>query len=236
MRRMIHLAFLLILGFGPLLTFAQFAPKLAIDTPVVTNPLDTLNYDSGMGDSVITYSVRIRNVGPAIASGLVDVIFRYKDSVDQVKLTVPVDLENQEFLDTLIRDTVRGTNLRYGGGVNIIVIWPRAHPDVGALAPDTSAGSIYILNLPLSRPRPGQVFDRVELYPQPADDIVHVLYKKADKRLEYVRILDLEGREVYRNTLPVRELPFGERPSGLYMVEFLYQDGARGLFKVLVQH
>lgn len=235
MRRTNHLAFLLILVASPLLFHAQFQPKLVIDTPIVTNPPDTLYYTHGTGDSIISYDIRLRNIGPAGANGLVDIIFQYKDTVEQVKMTLNVDLENSQFFDTVVVDTVRGTQARYGGGVNIIVIWPRAHPDVNALPPDTSEASIVIDQI-VSRPKPKPVEDRVFLYPNPADAMVKVGYKKSSSRLELVRILNMEGREVYQNTLPVTELPFKEHPNGIYFVEFQYADGQNGLFKVVIQH
>ena len=229
------MAFLLILVASPLLFLAQSAPKLVIDTPIVVNP-DTLYYNAGAGDSIITYPIRIRNIGSLGANGLVDVMFRYKGSIDSVKLTFPINLENQQFVDTVVVDTVRGSGLRYGGGVNIIVIWPRAHPDVMADAPDTSQATVYIDTYVGTKGPEDPVFDRVELYPNPADLAVNVLYKKMDSRLELVRILNMEGREVYQNSLPVKELPFGSQPSGIYFVEFRYADGINGTFKVVVQH
>lgn len=229
------MAFLLLLVASPLLSLAQSAPKLVIDTPIVVNP-DTLFYNAGAGDSIIEYPIRIRNIGGLGANGLVDVVFQYKDSIEQVRLTLPVDLENQQFLDTLVKDTVRGQNLRYGGGVNIIVIWPRAHPDVMADAPDTSQATVYIdTYVGIGRPQAPK-FDRVELYPNPADHAVNVLYKKQDSRFELVRIRDMQGREVYQSTLPVKELPFREQPNGLYFVEFQYADGLNGTFKVVIRH
>ena len=125
MRRTLHFSHLLLIVLCPLMMWSQ-SPKLSITDPVPTVPSDTLFHGQ---DSLLTYNITLRNVGGLKATGSVDIVFLFKDSIEQVMMTFPIDLESQETIDTTIVDTVFKNEAvpRYGGGGNIIVVLSLIH-------------------------------------------------------------------------------------------------------------
>ena len=235
MRSTLTKAILLILVAFASQAHGQAPPKLSIDTIVIPNP-DTLDYVGGVNDK-ITYAFRLTNVGGLAAQGQVDIMFDYNGDTLVERLSLVVDLESGEFVDTMVTDSVLHPNVdaRYGGGGNIIVIWPRAEPDIQANPPDTSHSFPY-LNQYVNRKPPVVITPRIEVYPNPVHDNLYFRYKKTNSSLEFVRIYDPYGRQMFTTKQPVTEVSMAPYPAGLYYVEFRYRDGVKGIFKVLVQH
>ncbi len=235
MRSLLPKAILLLLVAFGFRVHGQAPAKLAIDSVVIPNP-DTLNYMAGSADQ-ITYDFRLTNVGGLAATGLVDIMFEYNGDAAVSVLSLVVDLESGDFIDTTLTDSLLHPNqdARYEGGGNIIVIWPRAEPDIMAAAPDTSISTPYIDSYVGRRP-PVAITSRIDIYPNPVHDNLQFKYKKSDSPLEFVRILDTYGRQVYFGEQAITEISMVPYPPGLYFVEFRYRDGVKGIFKVLVQH
>lgn len=238
MKRLLNEALLLFFVLCSFQAMAQTPPKLAIDSAmaVVTMPDDTLFYQQSTADK-IEYSLRLRNVGGSAATGLVDIIFDYSGNDTVNVMTLLIDLESGEFIDTTITDTVQlpGQDARYDGGGNIIVIWPRAEPDMQASAPDTTNVEIYIDTYVDSKDRV-ELESRLDLFPNPADDKLMVRYHKFNSVIEHVKVMDLYGKVHFHSDQSVTEIPLESFPSGLYLVDFKYRDGIQGVFKVMVQH
>lgn len=214
---------------------AQAPPKLSIDSVVIPDP-DTLNYVAGTNDK-IEYNFRLTNVGGLAATGQVDIMFEYNGNSAVSVLSLVVDLESGEFVDTTVTDSLLHPNndARYEGGGNIIVIWPRAEPDIMAADPDTSISMPYIDSY-VGRKPPIAITSRIDIYPNPVHDKLMFNYKKSGSTLEFVRILDPYGRQVYYGQQAISEISMLPYPPGLYYLEFRYRDGVKGIFKVLVQH
>lgn len=238
MRILIRLTCLLLVACSPMLAGAQILPKLAIDSPVVTVPADTLRMMAPFNDSTITYNITLRNIGPGNATGEVDIMFEYNGQPAVPKLTLQLsNFENNMSLDTTIVDTVLpwGIESRYGGTGNIIVIWPRSGSDLISQDPDTSRGDIYILGL-VSRDDPEIIRERVQVYPNPANRAVRFLYHKSPARLERVSLLDMQGRTLFEKQGMLAEMPLHQYPNGIYFIHIRYKDGVEGTFKLAVDH
>lgn len=234
MRRVLHFSHLLLIVMAPCLLWAQ-SPKLSVNQTIPTDPPDTLFHNV---DSTLVYNITLTNVGGLKATGEVDIVFQFKDSIQKVMATLQVDLESQQSIDTAITDTVFKNEAipRYGGGGNIIVVWPRAAPDVMAAAPDTGQASIYIKGLPLNRKNPREIYERVQLYPNPTTGTLRFRYTKVGTPLEFISVTDLHGREVYRSARGVMEIPLDNEPNGIYFVQIRYRDGIQGLYRIMLQH
>ncbi len=235
MRSSLTKAILLLLVAFAFRAHSQTAPKLSIDSIVEANP-DTLLYQAGVTDQ-ISYPFRLTNVGGQAATGQVDIMFAYNGDTAVSVLTLVVDLESGQFVDTTVTDSLLHPNSdnRYEGGGNIIVIWPRAESDIMADPPDTSTSVPYIDSY-VNRKPPVAITSRIDIYPNPVNDKLMFNYKKSNSTLEFVRIIDTFGRQVYSGTQAVMELSMLPYPPGLYYLEFRYRDGVEGIFKVIVQH
>lgn len=238
MRRTLNKALLLIFVLCSVTAMAQTPPKLSIDSATVamTNPDDTLFYQQGTSD-MITYNLRLENVGGSAATGLVDIIFDYNQNGPQNVLSLVIDLESGEFIDTSVTDVVLppGQDARYGGGGNIIVIWPKAEPDMMASAPDTAQTGIYIDTYVDSQDRI-ELESRLDLYPNPADQNLNIRYHKLNSVIEHIKVMDLTGRVHLYSEEALKEINLASLPSGLYLIDFKYRDGIQGVFKVTVRH
>lgn len=231
MRKALRIYCLLAMVLGPLTLLAQ--PKLAIDDPVPTVPTDTLYYNSGNGDSVITYNITVENVGNLKLDGPVKIYFRYNGDttsyvMDQFTVT---NFESGMTMSRTVKDTVRGTSgNRYKGGDNVLVIWPHSDNPMAA-PPDTSGGEIYIDGL-LSIDDPKEFLARIKAYPNPVRDQMTLQYMKDRHKVEYVRIINPVGQVLRVHTRATETLDFDGITDGIYFVEVRYRDGIKGTFRV----
>jgi hypothetical protein len=222
---------LFFLAFTGCLLYAQ--PKLAIQS-VWTLPADTVDWNGNQ--YYLEYRAIVTNVGNNVLNGPVRLLCRYNgDTVDWKKADFVVstfevgDTQMVAYTDTI--DVINGA--RYKGGDNIIVIWPAAD-NINVQTPDSDSVDIFIKNLvPNAASDPVELKRRVQLYPNPVGQSLHLDYREAVHKLEYVRVVNLTGQVLKRKEEAVSSLDFSDLPAGLYMVELRYRDGVWGTFRVL---
>lgn len=210
-------------------TLSAQLPALRIDSLTVDN--DTI--DVAQGETTFTYSYKITNVGTVPYSGSILSECIYSADPGNVWFweSVVYDslLPGQFITISNHTDNVLDAPMRYSGGENIITVWP--HSGSEAQIPDTTTIQVWILNI-TSRPEPQPIENRVSVFPNPVSDLLKLNWKNSGQSLEYVRLTNLSGQEIFSSDIQVAEVPVGHLPPGLYLLEINYSDGLRGFFRI----
>lgn len=215
---------LLLIGLCGSKTYSQ--AKLQI-TSVTSLPSDTVVYPN---TSWITYYVTVENVGNDQLTAPCSIKAYYNGGSQEnvLKSWVASSFEVGETTTLTINDTIDGLgNGRYDGGVNILVIWPH-NDNPNSQAPDTTDYEIVILDLTIGVIDPKELDQRVEVFPNPARDHLNIRYLQPQHKVEYVRIVGLDGRIQLQTNSAVESLDLSALPAGMYMVVFDFKDGSVG--------
>lgn len=207
-------------------------PKLSVAS-AWTLPADTVVYNGN--PYYLNMGVVIENTGNAKLDGEVTVFLRYNsDTTEYLRasfMAQDFEVGMQEELD--FTDTIWNlSNARYKGGDNILVIWPKSEA-TNVLAPDTGFVSVYVKDVRTSAENQTEVFlERVRIYPNPATTTLNLQLMQDAHKFEYVRILSVEGKELFRSTQALASVPVAELPGQIVFVEVRFKDGVTGVFKV----
>jgi hypothetical protein len=230
-RKLFHRLYLLLWVFVPLIVFAQ--PKLSINY-LVSFPPDTVYYPN---TSFITYKMAVENVGNNQLTSSCRIMFRYDGSTTDTTVW-QWSVTNFEVgqVDTVVfPDSIGLLNAgRYKGGGNILVIWPHADQP-NTQAPDTTGHWLYIVDLSNGVVDPAVLAQRVEVFPNPVQDELTIRYLQRQHKLEYVRIVSMDGRLVWESHEAMEEVDMRTMPAGMYMVVFKYKDGMLGAVRITKQ-
>lgn len=220
-----------------LLFFAVFSGKMAAQAAfsVALLEADTDTIDLAMGDSVVSYTIKLVNQGNASFSGFIQIMASYNADPG----VYPWEFTNIDAANPIaVGDTLTFTHDdvvsadRYGGGDNIILVWPNAGS--GAQILDTGSTHIFVRNL-VSRQNPQELDKRVRVYPNPAREALRFLWVDPSYQLEQVRLVNALGQEVFSTHESVTEIQVEGLPEGLYFLELRYLDGMQGIFRVRVE-
>lgn len=183
-------------------------------------------------DSILTYRCTITNTGDRAYSGS---LFFYGDINGNISglplATFNPTINVNDTLSFSWKDTVRATSKIYVGGDNIIVVWPKAD-DQETIVKDSSQGSVYITGI-IAIDDPYLIRERVEILRNPVNGQINLRYKSDIPKFEYVRVLDLRGRELFFSRKPVTNISLGDATEGIYFLDLRYRDGVRGAFRIL---
>jgi hypothetical protein len=221
---------LLVMALGPVVAFAQ--PKLKIAS-IYSQPADTVYYPN---TTTITYRLVVENVGNNQLTGPCDIKFRYNSYAgDHSK--EPWNATNFEVgeTDSIRIDDPIGTldSSRYKGGGNILIIWPNTdHP--GVQAPDTVEFDLVILDI-TGFVDPSVLRERIDIYPNPVGDVLNLRYLQLRNKVEYVRILGIDGRVLTYDSRALDQIDTRNLPSGMYMLDVKYTDGMEGALRFTKQ-
>ena len=223
-----RLYYLLILLLIPVLSWSQ--AKLTIES-MWSSPMDTVVYNNN--NPVIYYTVVIKNIGNDKLDGACQMKTKYNLSPTEFsKVTWQVSNFEVGQTDTVqFNDTIFSLNPnRYKGGDNIIVIWP--HTDnPSAQAPDTTNYQIYVDNL-TSASGPKIVEERIAFWPNPTNGILNINYLKGKNKIEYVRIVGVDGKLLQSYTSAVESVDLDGLAKGIYLLEIRFKDGLRATYRV----
>jgi hypothetical protein len=183
---------------------------------------------------MITYKMAVVNVGNNQLTGPCSIKFKYNsDTLEHTLHSWSVTNFEVGQTDTVrFNDTIGALEVgRYKGGGNIIVIWPHSD-NPGVQVPDTSDLPIWI-NVLNNAVDPTVFAQRVEVYPNPIGDELNLRYLQAQHKVEYVRMLDVEGRIVREERGAVEHIETGSLPQGMYFVMVKFKDGMMGSLRIV---
>jgi archaellum component FlaG (FlaF/FlaG flagellin family) len=220
-----------------LLAFALLTGNLkgqaAFSVASVTVDADTIDLDTG---NVLTFTVKLVNLGNTPYSGFIQLFAAYNGGTNiypweyaNIDSLMPI-LVGDTFSFDLHQDIVASD--RYGGGDNIILIWPNTGN--GAQTLDTASIHVFVRNL-VSRLNPQEIDARVKVYPNPATEVLRFNWTDPTYRLEHVRLVNMAGQEVFSSHNAVQEIGLDGLPRGIYLLQLQYEDGLQGIFKVRIE-
>lgn len=220
------LVLMLFVGMGSI--FAQ--PALGFGVDGVMQNKDTVNVIQN--DSVILYSAWVVNKGNATFAGTI--LFKIKYDVPGFPLTRGYKnaiIQPGDSIFFEVTDTV--TEQPYHGGNNVLVIWPPSdNSSIQVL--DTAQNSVHVI-LPggTSREKVIPLATRMEIFPNPVAEKLFLRDKSQGYQLEYVRVMNLLGNQVYYSEQKVAQIDFSALKPGIYFLEAKYKDGLKGTFKLI---
>lgn len=192
----------------------------------------TTHATPGLADTVIkssniTYGVTVLNTGTQPFTGNLNVMIAVLDTsllfpipFDSVTVTTNSMLAGDSVLVTITHNV---DPLYFMDGNNTVVIWPAAN---GYQTTDTIFKDVFVIDFQEIDELTG---NQLIVYPNPTSDY---LYIKTVATLEKVRILNLEGKEIYSSNQPLIDLSKYE--NGLYVLELKTESGKIVRKKIMV--
>ena len=185
-----------------------------------------------LGDSV-KYSFAVENKGNQPYTGMIAIWVQYDSGngmADIYDFNV-TNLAPSATINLLVSDHV--TNAKYDIGDNTILIWPRSqNPQVPTV--DTSSVEVTVADTGANG-IDDELRKRIKVFPNPMKGQLHLRYEGFIQDFEYVRVMNVQGQELYFTERPVYTVDLTQHPQGLYFVEIRYKDGLRGTYRILYE-
>ena len=171
-------------------------------------------FDLAIGNSLGDSSIILSNPSPV------------NDTLTNLGDTVHIRYSN-EILDSAAARYGGG-----GGGIVVITIWPvaRSMPQLGAA--DTAN---FVLIFPVTASVHPSWQDRkimIASFPNPVSETLFLRYGGIEKEVEYVRIFNLAGEEVYATEKAVSKIDMTPYPVGMYFLRLEGVEGKSASFKI----
>jgi hypothetical protein len=214
------LLLLTILGLGRVQ--AQFLFNVSWDSTQVPSPA------SQVFDDTVRYTLSITNNSPAFFADTIN--FRLRTSLGTFTIasfdsafipafaTVPFT-----FLDST-------SSLRYGGGVNVVVIWPTSPTPIWT---DSLIDTLTIITVSVD---PGKEDGpAIAAFPVPGHDRLYLRNHDPMTIVTATEMQDVAGRVIFRdNNLPP-SIPIAHLPDGVYFIRVMDATGRVTTLKMLKQ-
>lgn len=185
-----------------------------------------------LGDSV-KFSFEVENKGNATYTGMIAIWVQYDSSngiADIYDFYVDSLIPNGT-INLLVADHV--TNAKYDIGDNTILIWPRAD-NPNTPTSDTSSVEVTVADTGANG-IDDELRKRLKVFPNPNNGQLHLRYEGFIRNIEYVRLLNMQGQEVFHSKQPVYSIDLTQRPQGVYFLDIRYSDGLRGTYRILYE-
>lgn len=228
--------FILLLITGCLQLQAQSIGIVSFQVSVNQRPFSAT--DTIRTGDAISYRLTYLNTGAADFNTPVNLVISSMDSLVQDTLFDPLPGDTLMAGDTTGRtyiDSVEAADPIYfspnGGGAIVVVVWPAVTGQPNIPVTDSSSIILY-------RDYPLSIFglkeEGLSLYPNPATDELKVHFSGVNKKIDYVRIVDAVGRNVFFEENPVESIDIQALHPGRYWVRMRFHDGSfltRGFIK-----
>ena len=211
-------AFALLLFFAPLAGQNTFS--VAYDTvnwisPAQGGPFDTINYTF-----TVSHNLPGDYIGPIDIMARADSItpfMLFSTSVD----SIPPGPGGKQYS---IRDSIELS--RYGGGINIVVVWPTA-PNFVTL--DTARGELTVI--PASTPDPVK-YD-LDIYPNPSNGLIRFRAGFPRTWIRETTLSDQQGRLLRREDGLPWQMSLDDLSAGVYFLNMRLKSGESLRYKVI---
>ncbi len=116
------------------------------------------------------------------------------------------------------------------GSPVVIVIWPTGN---GFKSTNFSPfrDSFTITYTGIAAVDPEEAY--VNIYPNPANDVIHFDIQKQEITLDKVDVADISGRIIFTAINNVQHMDIASLPRGIYILNMHFSDGSTGRYKLL---
>lgn len=206
------------LFFALSLTASAQTPNLSINGFFGTQGvLDTIPTDS-----TIPFTYTITNTGTVPFAGEINVLYYLNNdsttiyTLDSLPLDTLAASQTNTYATTLL-----ATSVTFGGGVNILVIWPAATNATF----DTLVDSFYVDTTTMANLPPELRAKDIQLYPNPARTQLHFNFGHAAPVPTSLTIRDLAGREVYFTEESFQVIDLHTFQADTYFLSMQFRNG-----------
>ena len=220
--------YLLLALFSSGYIFAQ--PHLRVDSisGIPLGPNDT-------AFEAASYNVQIyiSNLDSADFMDTLDVFLQVSDTTFQRDTlfmdTVPVSIQAGNS-NTLQRFNYQLRPVHFDDGDNIVVVWPQTR-SVAPITTDSITFNVFFYSLVMDV-GDNPVQKLLTLHPNPSKDFL-MLGTAKNVIIQQVRILDLTGKEIIRNTKCDTLIPTSGLSPGIYLVQVELNNGIRRTIRMV---
>lgn len=213
----------LLMLFGPL--YGQNTLFVSYDStnwvfPTQVGPNDTIAYTLRVSHNLATaytgpFEITLRANGGAPFT-------LYSDSLE----TIPAGSMGKQYS---LSDSIDLS--RYGGGINIVVVWPTAPNFVTV---DTAYGEFTVTDV--SVPEAIREIYHLDVYPNPSSGILNLQASFATRQVTELLLSDVQGRILRREKGLPRQISLEGLPASIYFIEVRLKNGQSLKYKVLRSH
>lgn len=154
------------------------------------------------------FTIDVRNFSSVQFGGVLNIMYR----TDQMNASDSGGVFNANGLfDTISAfgsTTITVSNFSFDSlagfrtGGNVVVVWPVCSSGISVFVTDTFYASVFVENgQGINEPK--ATINKINIYPIPANEKIFIQNQLTEKSIEYVRIIDIIGTEVFNaKTLP----------------------------------
>lgn len=187
---------------------------------IITQDADTLSFRATFGfTGTGTLSDQLGFIIARDSNGTII----HSDSLLQDTMTTMV---NGDTTTVVVKDFVDSSNARYsggGGGAILVIVWPVARFTPLDPASDSVKANI-IVDIHASIPPEWKNELQFLYFPNPVTTTLNISYKTIQKDVEYVRLFDMEGREVFKQRGAVNTVDLTHLNAGYYFLHIQGKD------------
>lgn len=182
--------------------------------------------DTIPANTVFTHDFYLQNMSPASYTGSISFKLAVGGFVDSILGVNNVTISQGDTLHFSILDSTMAP--RYGGGVNIVVVWPDAP---GVQTQDTFTHIVYVVEA-MAFSEQGR-WKNLKVFPVPAHDRMHIEPGQAD--LSEVWLVNAAGVPVRKWKGSPGEITVSGWPAGHYSLLFFDRNGERVARRIVIQ-
>jgi hypothetical protein len=193
---------------------------------------DSLNFPNPSTQSyggMVRYTFNIQNISTATFTDSLHILIK-TDSISIDTLvsydTITIPPQGVFVVDTL--DSVVPT--RYGGGINVLVIWPTSPSFV---ATDSITDTLFVLIA--SREEGFGKEPAVDVFPVPSQMQLFLRPRDPYPSIKETRMLNATGQLIRREDGLPHQIHMEDLPGGIYFIWIEAEDGGTAKIKVLKQ-
>jgi|GEM_PF-6127939 len=205
------------------LVYGQATIRISPDTTAFPSPQQAIY---NFNDSVY-YQFIISNIGSDTLFtqvAITQTVNGAQPRFDSLPLTIlaPGDSFFAGYSDTILAG-------RYGGGINVVVIWPSAANTI--VTGDSAIGEVLVEGLS-NLTEEGLSPYEWNIYPNPSASLLHLETNVESYMVKKTSLFALDGRIVYEfNGLPT-QIDLGDLPEGMYWLKIGLKDGREEYFRL----
>lgn len=178
-------------------------------------------------DDTVRYTLTLNNLSAVAFQDTIDFHLRTTTGTGIIATFDSVSIPAFGSLEFTFLDST--LNTRYGGGINVVVVWPTSSTQIDT---DSLVDTLIINTVGVLPPHDKALLD---VYPVPTTENVYLRMREQGVFVRRTELVDLTGRVIqsFLGLPPV--IPLSDYPKGLYFIRTEDESGQHSTFKVVKQ-